>query len=198
MRYTESQQLPYPATRREAANAPLASELLARAAADKLQTLNTSWTAEMLGPTVILTLTSNITGIPAATDWSVFMNNVLQDRPVGWNLGSQTIAVREAGWYHCFCYLHVSSEGAVSAGSRRRLRVDIQGSSDPFGSNVVTESYVAENNERNGSVGLGLEFVTFLRPSYSVFSYFSHTNGTTCRVDSTLTQYSFTKICPEV
>lgn len=198
MRFTPSQGLPYPATRREAANAPLASELLARKANDKLQALNVAWTAQMLDPTVLLTLSGNITGIPSFTDWSIFMTTTLQDRPAGWTVSSQSFAVREAGWYHCWGYIHVTSEGTVTGGSRRRFRVDVQGSPDPFQPNSVTESYVAENNERNGSVGVGIEFVTFLRPTYNVYGYFSHSNASTCRVNAALTQWSFTKICGEV
>jgi hypothetical protein len=198
MRYTDSQGLPYPATRREMANAPVASELLARAVDLKIQTDNAAWTAEMLGPTVLLTLSTNITGIGLNSDTPVFMDTVLQERPASWHTSTQTFAVREAGWYHCYAYLSVTCESSITVSSRRRLRVDVQGSADVLQPNLVTESYTVEEYERNGTTGLGVEFVTFLRPTYSVFGYFFHTNATSMRVNAAMSQFSFTKLCGEV
>jgi hypothetical protein len=199
MLFTPSQGLPYPASRREAANAPLASELLARKVDAKLNSLNGLWTAEMSGPTVVLTLGANITGIPANTDWPIFTDTLLKVVPPGWNLGVQTIAVREAGWYHCFVSTQLTCEGTINGSTKREMRVEISGSADIYNPNLVTERWICRDYERNGSTNMHVEFVTFLRPSYSTTVYINHANtSSTVRVDTANTQWSFTKICGEV
>lgn len=197
MRYTPSQQVPYPATRREAANAPLASELLARKVDTKLTDLNTAWTAEVNGPTTILNLASNITGIPQNSDWPIFMDTIL--KTVNQTGGGQTIAANSDGWYHCFVTVSLSCEGTITASTKRELHVDIQGSDDPFNPNLVTERYTCRDYERNGTSNLHVEFVTRLLTTTSVTAYVNHLNaGSSVRVDTANTRISWTKICGDV
>jgi hypothetical protein len=198
MLYTPSQGLPYPASRREMANAPLASELLARAVDAKLSALSTGWTAEMNGPTVVLNLSANQTGIVANSDWPVFADTITKQVPAGWSTSSQTFAARDDGWYHLFAGVQLTCESTISSGTKREMRVEIQGSNDPLNPSLVTEKYIRRDYERNGTTDLSVEFVTFLRKDYSITVWVNHANAATLRVDATNTQFSWTKICAEV
>jgi hypothetical protein len=200
MLYTASQGLPYPGSRREAANAPLASELLARAVDKKLDALNTAWVAELNASTVVLNLAANITAIPQNSDWPIFMDTITKRVPATTPTGGQTVSASGGdGWYHCFFDVQLSCEGTINASTKRELKIEIAGSGDPLNPNLITERYYRRDYERNGSTNLHIEIVTFLRTSYSVTAYVNHANSSsTVRVDTTNTSISWTKICGEV
>jgi hypothetical protein len=202
VKFTDDYQLPYPATRREAANPALGSELLARAADRELTTLDTAWAAELQKPTAILVPTSNVTSMPYDTDNAIFMSGSIQ-KSVGGTFSTQVPKPSTppviSGWYHVMMASEFEAEGTINSGSYRRMWVDI-GDVDPVNGYVVRERYYAQDSQTaGGQANLALEFVTFLTSAMVMRVFFRHGNtSSTVKMNITRTMWTLTRIAGDV
>ena len=129
MRYTPNRGYPYPKDEKETGNGGLHSELLARAVAADLDTLDAGWAAELGHSTVLLKLNGDKTGFIANdANQGVFFDDVdhASTGPFLFSgAGSQVIAVNRGGdgWYHCNGSLRALPSGTVNDGARHRLGI---------------------------------------------------------------------------
>lgn len=204
MRYTASQGFPYPASRREFANAPLASELLARAVDKKLTYLDTEWAAEVRDNTCILTLSTNQTGLSANTESFLLLDTT--QKAIGSFSGQQPRPadnVANRGWYHVIMSTEFQAEGAINANTWRKMWVDIwdfDTLGGSLGAGTPDRSYqTMDIQSAGGAVNLQLQFVARLGYDETMIVKFDHNNtSSTLRMNALNTQWTLTRIAGDI
>jgi hypothetical protein len=180
--YTTNRGYPYPSSEREGGNGGLHSELLARAVAADLDVVDAEWAALLQRPSIILSMTSDLTGLSTGGIYGVSMSTV--DKQVGTDVVYSGTGVRAAkpGWYHITAQLRSKASGTITAAAQHR--VQLEHVKPVYGSLATVQMYYTETFQA-GSLDnyLMIDVVVHLLLNEEVRMRFFHTNtGSTATV----------------
>jgi hypothetical protein len=179
--YTPNRGYPYPSSAREAGNGGLHSELLARAVARDLDTVDAGWAAELQHSTVTLQMTSDHAGYGANSDQGVFFDG-LEHGSSGLGLfqfsGQQTLGVAKGGdgWYDVTGALRAISTGGVT-GAARHIAT-LRKSRFLFGGEDIIDTWSVEAYQAGtAEISITVQAVMHLAFGEELALYYFHTNA---------------------
>lgn len=197
--YTKYRGYPFPSSEREVGNGGLHSELLARAVARDLDTVDASWAGELQKPTSILTKTGDASGFwtPNFDQFAPF--DTLEHASTGVGIrgstgsGSFSVPASAQGWYHFSLSIHSVASGTVTANSRHRISIQRLGSA--FGSFQLKEARYCETYQpASGEIYNTVEGVMYVEANDSVEAHYFHTNASNMTMRATGSRFAATLI----
>lgn len=181
--YTRNNRLPYPSSGNERGNGALDLQLLAERADYLLDGLDVSWAAQLAKPTLIMTLTTNVTGIAANDYFGVSMDTQVVSK--GGLTGTQSVFPPPslAGWYLYTVCLSTVPSGTVGS-LRRQMEVRAQTTASGGGGLRTLEAWRMEEVDSTGDTNLALDVVVYLDGKTFIQPYIWHNASSTLTVNT--------------
>lgn len=168
---------------------------LAEAVDRQLDRIDTLWVAEISKPAEILRLAVDLTGNPANTDNTFFLDTLVKGS--GGMADTQAVNGSDArsGWFHYEVSMATIPSGAIN-GTRRLLKAWVV--EDTPAGQLTVEEYLQEEFETNtGEQVNNLSFVTFLDSTRSIWLNLFHNNtSSTLNIKNSTTYVSAYRISP--